>query len=372
MNKNIYKSWILLITYSVLLITLIVKIDVVLSFVGQIFTVLIPLFIGVALAFILNRPFKLFKRVYGSLAKKSKNMAKTFSLITVYLMLIGIVTGIIAFLIPQLLDNIDTLYNNLGKYSEQLSALAQKASRYLNLNGIDMDSINAFLLEFTSLSSNIFKGLFSNVVNFTTNALISVLNIVLGIFLSVYILADKDRIRRQFVIILSAYLPIKTGERIKYILHLSNKIFTRFVSGQLIEALILGVLCFIGMTIFRFNYPILISVIIAVTSLIPVAGPIIGAIPAVFILLMAAPLQAIWFIVFITILQQLEGNIIYPKVVGDSIGLPALWVLLAIIIGGGLMGVMGMLLSVPTASVLYQLIKEDANKKHLKRDCVAK
>jgi len=317
----------------------------------------------VALAFILNRPFKFFKRVYGSLVKKRKNLTITFSLITVYLLLIGIVTGIVAFLIPQLLDSIDTFYSSLGKYSEQLSELVQKASGYLNLNGIDMDSINAFFGEFKTLSSNIFKGLFSNVVNFTQNALISILNIVLGIILSVYMLADKDRIRRQFVIIVSAYLPIKTGERIKYILHLSNKTFTRFVSGQLLGAVILGVLCFVGMTIFRFNYPLLISVIIAVTSIIPVAGSIIGAIPAVFILLMVAPIQALWFVVFITILQQLEGNIIYPKVVGNSIGLPALWVLLAIIIGGGFMGVIGMLLSVPIASVLYQLIKEDTNKK---------
>ncbi len=122
-------------------------------------------------------------------------------------------------------------------------------------------------------------------------------------------------------------------------------------------------LCFIGMLVFGFHYPLLISVIVAVTSLIPVVGPIIGAIPAIFILLMAEPLQVLWFIVFIVLLQQFEGNIIYPRVVGHSIGLPPLWVLIAIIISGGLMGVLGMLISVPAVSVLYQLLKEDVNKK---------
>jgi predicted PurR-regulated permease PerM len=151
--------------------------------------------------------------------------------------------------------------------------------------------------------------------------------------------------------------------KVKYLLVISNKAFNLFVIGQLTEALVLGGLCFIGLVLLHFNYPLLISVIIAVTSLIPVAGVFIGAIPSIFILFIAEPIQALWFILYIIVLQLVETNLIYPRVVGDSLGLPSLWVLLAILVGGGLMGVMGILLSVPIVSVLYQLIKEYTQKK---------
>jgi len=360
MNKNLFKKCILLITYTVLLVALIVKIDLVLGFVSTVLKLLTPIFIGLALAFILNRPYNFFERIFESVFKKRKIFVKPLALIIVYLLLFGVLSTIVTFLIPQLVDSVNTFYNSVGRYSEKLNNIIGNLSGYIN--GINF---SAFIQDITNISSNLFKGLFSNVINFTANAVGGFINIVLGVILSIYILSDKKRLRRQFDELFAAYLPPKFYEKVKHILSMANEIFSQFVTGQFIEAIILGALCFIGMMIFGFDYPLLISVIIAVTSIIPVAGPIIGAIPAVFILLMAEPLQALWFIVFLIILQQLEGNLIYPRVVGDKIGLPALWVLIAIIVGGGLAGILGILLIVPTTSLIYQLVKKDVNQKSL-------
>jgi len=363
MDKKRFRSYILLISYSVFLVLVVIKIDAVISFAGKALVILSPLFIGMALAFILNRPFELFRKIYLRMLKKQKKTAVIAALVSVYVLLIGALTGIVAFVIPQLSESINIFYGNLEGYSKQLMALSGRLFDYLDLNGFDMSGIDAFIAKLPAIGSDFVTGIFPQLLNFTTSAVSSIINIVLGVIFSIYILADKDRLKRQFMKILSAYSPSKFSDKLMHLLKLSNGIFGRFVTGQLTEALILGVLCFLGMVIFGLKYPLLISVIISVTSLIPVAGPIIGAIPAIFILLLAEPIQALWFIIFIVILQQIEGNVIYPRVVGGSIGLPALWVLLAIIVGGGLFGILGMLLGVPTASVLYQLIIENTNRK---------
>jgi predicted PurR-regulated permease PerM len=360
MKKKLFKSNILLITYAVILIVTIVKIDIVLLSFSKVFEILSPIFIGIAIAFVLNHPFEFFKKTF---AKIAKIQVITISLVTVYLLLIGIMTAIIAFLIPQLLASLNIFYNSLDKYSGQINSLTKNMIEFLNINEFVANNINSFFEKLPQLSSNILSGFFPKLIDITSNAVTSIFNIVLGIILSVYILSDKDRIKRQILAILYALLPNKAINKVKYLLNISNKTFNLFVIGQLTEAFILGVLCFIGLLIFKFNYPLLISVIVAVTSLIPVAGVIIGAIPSIFILFMAEPIQALWFILFIAILQLVEGNLIYPRVVGDSLGLPPLWVLLAIIIGGGLIGILGILLSVPIISILYQLIKEYVSKK---------
>jgi predicted PurR-regulated permease PerM len=360
MNKDLFKSYILLITYSILLIATIVKIDLVFWSIARIFAVLSPIFIGIALAFILNRPFEFFKKIYERIGKKS---VVPMSIVTVYLLLSGVATAIVAFLIPQLLDSLNLFYNSLGKYSIQLHSLSKVIIEILRVNNFVANNIDAFFNGLPAISSDILSQIFPRLLDITTSAVTSIFNIILGIILSVYILADKDRIRRQVLAILDTYFENKVTNKIKYLFNICNKTFDRFVIGQLTEALILGILCFIGLVIFRFNYPLLISVIIAVTSLIPVAGVVIGAVPSIFILFMAEPIQALWFILYIIVLQLFESNFIYPRVVGDSIGLPALWVLLAIVVGGGLMGVLGILLSVPIASVIYHLIKEYTDKK---------
>ena len=171
-------------------------------------------------------------------------------------------------------------------------------------------------------------------------------------------LASKEMLVRQLKSVFYTFMPEKPARVITHVLQISNDIFGNFVNGRIYDALIIGLLCFIGMSIFGFEYTLLITVLVSVTNVIPVFGPFIGAIPSIFLLLMVNPMQAVFFTIFIFLLQQLDGNIIGPKVVGDSIGLPAWWVMFSILVGGGMGGVFGMLAGVPVFAVFYTLISE--------------
>lgn len=365
MDKKLFKSFILLILFCLLLVTIVVKFDVFIQFIKTFFAVLTPLFIGIAIAFILNRPYCFFLKYFKkwSKHKKSSKLPRILALITVYLAFFGVIGAIIAFIIPQLGDSVAMLYSNIDNYSATLNRWINQAAEYLKFQEIDFTTIQKYLQDIITGAGNVISYLFPQIFSFTANVIQSLVNGIMGFILSIYILGDKEHILSQIKKLAFAYLPVKAASRLKEIAGITSDVFTRFISGQATEAVILGVLCFIGMTIFKFEYALLSSTIIAVTSFIPIIGSIIGCIPAVFILLMIDPIKALWFIVFIVILQQIEGNLIYPKVLGDSIGLPPLWVFLAIIIGGGLGGVLGMILGVPTASVLYKLLTVDANKK---------
>ena len=216
-----------------------------------------------------------------------------------------------------------------------------------------MDSLGTTLAEYIKNNSNqvidVTLGIASNVVT-------GFVNVTIGFVFAIYFLAQKEKITSQFNKVMDAYLPKKRVNKIKEIAHLSNKVFSSFVSGQCIEAIIIGVLCFIGMILLRLPYASTISVLVGFTALIPVFGAFIGTIFGAFLIFMISPLQAIIFVMFIIILQQLEGNLIYPKVVGKSVGLPGIWVLVAVTVGASINGVLGMLLSVPICSIIYSIL----------------
>lgn len=361
MDKKIFRSILLLITYSILLAVVMIKIELVFGGLKHLISILTPLLIGIAIAFVLNGPYNFIFTLYGKWIKKEnlKKFAKPLALASVYFLFIGVINAIVAFIIPQFSDSVKLLYTNIGDYSKNIEAYAIRIGEYLNLDNINITTINTAIEKLPESVSTFATGLLPRIFNFTTGFVRALVNIIIGLILSIYLLADKARLKRQISQIIKAYLEKRRADRIIHIASITGHTFSGFVAGQLTEAVILGTLCFIGMLVFKFDYPILISVIIGITSLIPVVGAIIGLIPSLFILLMIDPMQALWFLLFLIVLQQLEGNIIYPKVVGESIGLPALWVLLAIIIGGGLFGILGMLLGVPTVSVLYQLLRKD-------------
>ena len=187
----------------------------------------------------------------------------------------------------------------------------------------------------------------------------SLVNIFLAIIFAVYLLLSRDSLQQQGRRLLACYLPQKVNRKVLHWLQVFNDCFHRYIVGQCLEAVILGALCILGMTIFRFPYAMMIGTLIGFTALIPIAGAYIGAGVGAVMILTQSPLKALLFLLFVVVLQQLEGNLIYPKVVGSSIGLPALWVLAAVTVGGGLMGIMGMLLGVPVAAALYRLLRED-------------
>ena len=363
MDKKIFKSIFLLITYTILL-TIVVKFDEIYKWFALFFSYFKPFIWGFVLAFILNKPIKFLNLKFLKIFKfKKQNISLFLSIFITYLLFIGLIVSLMAFIIPQLSDSISLLINNINSYSANIEKIVNNVIRYLNLQNFSIVDLTQIIQDNMQKISDIASQLLTSIVSMTAGIAMAFVNIFIGLIFSVYVMSSKDKLLRQFNLLFDAYIPHKFHAKAKKIGKLTNETFNNFISGQLFEAFILGCMCFIGMSIFRFEYAPLISVLIAVTSIIPVIGAFLGAIPSAFILLMVSPMKAVWFIVFIVIIQQIEGNFIYPKVVGNKVGLPAIWVLLAIIVGGGLFGVVGILLGVPICSILYTLIKDGAQKR---------
>ena len=364
MDKKLFKHLILLITYAVVLVVVIVKIDTVAGWLSAILSAFQPLFIGFAVAFVLNRPCNVFARLYeGHLPGRTRQAARPLAVVTAYVILLAILAVLISLVVPELINSLQTFVNNMGTYAANLQGLYDwvvqtldlEALADLNLSAIINDTLNKVL-------SGVLDALTTTVphlISMTGVVVSAVVTGVLALVFSIYMLIGGPRLTAQCRRLAITYLPGRVADPLLSVTRLTADTFTRYVSGQLTEACILGVLCFLGMCLFQFDYAPLISVIIGVSALIPVAGAYIGAAVAVLLLVMIEPMQAVWFLIFLVVLQQLEGNIIYPRVVGTSLGLPGIWVLAAVTVGSSLLGFVGLVISVPVTAVLYTLLKGD-------------
>ena len=364
MDKKLFKSLILLITYAIVLVAIIVKIDTVLNWVDAVMAAFQPIFIGFAIAFILNRPCNFFARVYAEhLPEKARKAARPAAVITSYLVFLAAITILLTFIIPELGNSIRTFVGNLSTYGANLQELLDyvvdrfdlEMLESLNLGTIFNDSINKVL----SGALNLLTNTLPQLISMTSVVVSAVVTGFLSIVFSIYMLFSGPKLVSQCRRIVTAYLPQRISSPLLSVARLTADTFTRYISGQLIEACILGVLCFLGMCIFKFDYALLISVVIGVCALVPIAGAYMGAVIAAVLLVMIEPIQAVLFLVFLVILQQLEGNLIYPRVVGSSLGLPGIWVLAAVTVGSSLFGFVGLIASVPITAVVYTLVKRD-------------
>lgn len=368
METKTMKKLILLITYAVVLVAAIVKIDAVAGWIKGVLRAFDPIFIGFAIAFVLNRPCSFFARVYARwLEGRGKKLARPLAVVTAYVLLFAVVSAVLALVIPELIRSIESFVGNLSTYTANLQGLYDRMVTFFELENMAELNLSA------ALNSGLGK-ILSGVLNTLTNTLPQLINAtglvvaalvttLLAMVFSVYMLADAPRLIGQCRRMAKQYLPKKLVRPVLDVTRLTADTFTRYVFGQLTEAGILGVLCFIGMWIFGFDYAPLISVIIAVCALVPVAGAYIGAAVSALLLLMIEPMQAVWFLIFLIILQQLEGNLIYPRVVGTSIGLPGIWVLAAVTVGSALLGFSGLIIGVPVTAVLYTLLRQDLHRR---------
>lgn len=365
MNKSLFKRLLFLITFTVTLVAIVVKFDGVLASFVKGLSVIQPLLLGAVIAFVLNRPFKACIKVFQKILpdKIKLKHIKSVALLFTYLLFVGIAGALSAFVIPQFTQSIQLLYDNMDNYFINFQKIVANISSYLRINNIDLSTFENTVKDLPALVGGSLGGVLPGVYDFTTGIIGSLLNLVLGLILSIYILADKDHLKKQFNSLFKAYIKPKPRNKIEKVLTVSYDTFGNFVTGQLTEAAILGVLCFIGMLLFKFEYALLISVLIGITSIIPVVGAIIGLVPSLFILLLVNPGHALGFFIFIMVLMQIEGNLIYPRVVGGSVGLPSLWVLSALIVGGGLFGILGMLVGIPLSSVIYHLLKDNVEQR---------
>ena len=362
MDRKSFHNLILLISYAALLVLVVLRLDDVLALGGRILGVFKPLFIGFAIAFVLNRPCRFFCRGFRRLLpRKREGLALPLAVLSSYAALFLVLVLVVTLIVPQLYDSVKSLAERINANLPVMQSALNELLDFLDLNVPDLTAMLPSLSDVVNSVLATLSSALPRLLSFTGNLVSFSITTVTALVFSVYMLAGHDRLAAQCSKVLHAYASPAAAKLVSQVAQLTSDTFTKFVSGQLIEACILGALCFVGMLLLRFPYAPLISVIIAISALIPVAGAYIGAVLSALLLVMVSPIQALGFLVFLVVLQQLEGNLIYPRVVGGSIGLPALWVLTAVTVGGGLFGLLGMLLSVPAASVVYALLRQDVN-----------
>lgn len=330
-----------------------------------------PLIIGAVIAYILNILMSFFEKYYfpKSKSKWVTGSRRIVCVLLAFLSLIGIVALIIGIVVPELINcgkhlfaEVPGAVMNLLAYLEQNEMIEQYVVMLEDYLVNNFSGMEDKLMSGAQSVLNGVGGVMSSVVSVVGSAFSSVVTFLVAVIFSIYILLGKEKLGAQAKKLITTYFK-KRSDKIFYVVDTLNDSFHHFIVGQCTEAVVLGVLCMVGMWIFRFPYAMMIGVLIGFTALIPIAGAYIGAGVGAFMMLTESPLTALLFIVFIVVLQQLEGNLIYPKVVGSSIGLPGIWVLAAITVGGGLMGVFGMLLAVPIAAAVYKLIQADIKKR---------
>lgn len=349
------------------------------DFLKKLISILTPFTFGLALAYVLCPVMLTFeKKMFLPLLKKRKikkvnRLCRVLSIICTLIFTILIIAALFSMLVPQLSSNINNIVNNFQTYFNNFN-------NWLSTTMNDNPILQKFISEeFYDIGDTIYEWAKStllpqanNIIQGVTTGVLDVFNILkdvlVGMIVAVYVLFAKEKFSAQIKKFVYAILPVSKANRTIELTLRSHKIFSGFIVGKIIDSIIIGILCFIGMTVFGMPFPLLISVIVGITNVIPFFGPFIGAIPSAFLILLVDPLYCLYFLIFILALQQLDGNVIGPKILGDSTGLAPIWVIFSILIGGGLLGFAGMIIGVPTFAVIYSLITDAVNNRLEKRN----
>ena len=360
-----YKQLLLCAVCAILVYISLTNLEGILAYAGTVYTVLKPFIYGAVMAFVINVPMR---KVEGLLSKAGLKKSKR---IVAYLITLIIILAAINlfFLIvmPQLIRTLGILAGKLERFINTIPALLEQNRENLGFLFSYLESSqinwNEWIAKISEGLQNFAFSLIGGGAGFLTGFVGGFTNFILSFIFSVYLVMGKEKICAAAKNVVLALFSHDSARRIFYIAGLCNKTFSGFLSGQCLEAVILGVLFVIAMTVFGFPYAVLVGTVIAVTALIPVFGAFVGAGVGIFLIAMENPIQAVWFLIMFLIIQQIENNLIYPHVVGSSVGLPSLLVFMSVIIGGSLMGVWGMLLFIPSASVMYTLASESVKKR---------
>lgn len=380
----------LVVAASILFLLFLLKIDVVLSAMSKVFSILMPIILGLAFAYLLNPILVFFEeKCFRKLLKKnldknpSSRLPRILSITVTVLTVLLCLGGLLSIILPQLAASIKGLFDKIPGYLEAAKHWGDQTiagnKMLSSLLGNSLDGLINSAQSLLEKATPTINQLIGNVTDFVIGSAIGVVNgvknFVLGIIISIYVMFSKEKFAAQTKKILYALFSKQHTDRILRNTRRTHHIFGGFVTGKLLDSLIIGIITFVVLFIVKMPYAVLISVIIGVTNVIPFFGPIIGAIPCAVILLFEDPLKALLFIIIIIIIQQFDGNLLGPKILGDSTGLPAFWVIFAILLGGGLFGFLGMLLGVPTFAVIYSLLKtlieERLKKKNQPSDTLA-
>lgn len=368
-----------LIVFTILCLVGLWKFDVVLEVLSFLWDIVFPFALGGAIAFIINVPMSFVeKKLFGkkeAQGKKKERLARLVSLVVTLLVVIVVIVLVMFVLVPQLGETFSSLGSSITEF---LPKLQEWAKEFTHNNSEVMSVVNKIEYDPQKIMSwamgflgNGAESMMSTTVSAVSSVVSGVANFFIAFSFAIYILFQKEKLHLQMRKIIFAFLPKGKAEAVLEVCSLAYKIFSSFLTGQCVEAMILGSMFVVSMTIFRLPYALLIGIIIAFTALIPVFGGFIGCWVGFFMIFMMSPEKAIFFLILFLVLQQIEGNLIYPHVVGGSVGLPSIWVLAAVSIGGKLMGIVGMLIFIPLASVFYTLFREVVylrlKKQHIKK-----
>lgn len=329
-----------------------------LGFLWDVFSVFI---VGGAMAFIINVPMRAIEKHYLSRFKNIDKIKRPMAFIFTLILVTVVIYLVMFIVVPELVATLQMVVLQLQDIYDRLPQIVADIAAKLNLTE---EMVKSIQIEWSHISEAVIKAVQSvagGIITSSTNIIAGVVNaitqFILAFIFCIYILFSKEKLARGCKKIFYAVFKEDRADDIISVFHLTSRTFSKFLSGQCLEAVILGTMFIIAMTIFRMPYALLVGVLIMVTALIPIVGAFIGCIVGAFLILMINPMQAVWFVVMFLIIQQIEGNVIYPKVVGNSVGLPPILVFAAVIIGGDLMGIAGMLIFIPLTSVCYTIIK---------------
>jgi predicted PurR-regulated permease PerM len=373
-NNNYFKIFLavfLALVSSIIVYFLFSKIKYLGMFIGKLINILSPVLIGILFAYLLNPFVKKVENLVNKSEKiRSKNkLGRILGIIIVYLIVLILIFLFINFFIPSLLDSINLMINNFPTYLEKASTFLRKVCEKYNINPKFIDEyttdINALIKK--NVVPNI-DVIINNLASGISTVIKGLINIIISIIISIYLIFDKEMFISGTNKVLKAICPEKIYNDILIVSKNVYNLFGGFLVAKGLDSLIIGVITFIILTIFKFPYTLLIAVMVGVTNIIPFFGPFIGAIPSAFLLLMISPPKALEFIIIILIIQQFDGNILSPKMIGDKIGIKSFWVLFAIILFGGLFGFLGMIIAVPLFACIYEFIKHKIEKRLEEKD----
>ena len=364
-RKQMFKIF-LLVSSCAVFIWALFNFNVVYYALTQIFKITAPLLLGGVIAFIVNLPMRQLENFFDFISSKTKKtmplkVKRPISLLLSTLFIIGMFLALVFIIVPQFARTISSFIKLLPGYLTTFEGHIEEISKFFSTIDITIPTFDFDtdkILSTFDYFSKTGQSFVDNTISATTSVFSGIFNFFLAFTFAIYLLLDKEKVLSITKKAIYAFLPKTWADYATNVAERTNVAFSRFVTGQLTEAVILGVLCYIGMTILRLPQPGLISIIVAVTALIPVFGAWIGAFLGAFIIVLTQPISAIWFLIFLILLQQFETNIIYPRVVGKSVGLPGVLVLMSVTLGGNMFGVIGMLVAVPIVSVLYSIFKE--------------
>lgn len=363
---------------SAIAVMIIFNFDTVMSKLSTLGAIANPIIIGIFCAYLLNPLMTkletgLLKKLSSSDDKKKRGKARGIALTITMLIVVLILTLIIIMVIPQLVENLVSIFSNMDSYintiKDWLNEIFEDYPGIIEFLGNPLDDFNAFIGQIWKEYSTELVGIAGNVAAMVWAVLDTMKNVIIGLTISIYLLARKEMFIGQTKKLIFAFLKVERAQRFLGVCREASKKFLGSIIGKIIEAFVVALLCFIGTTFMGLPYALLISAIMFVFNLIPYIGPFIGAIPCALLLLLTdQPIQALWFAIFILILQTVDGNILAPWILGDSTGLPAVWILIAILVGGGLFGMIGMFLGVPVCAVIYMLFKDFIENRLKKRN----